>query len=142
YTATGRRGARLTGLGPGKAVYAPLPMFHSSALFTGLSCALNGSVPFATRSRFSASLAMPDIRRTGATMLAYTGKILNYILATPPSPDDASSPVTFAFGNEASEDDIREFSRRFDCAVRDSYGSTEGLVIIRRDASMPPGALG
>jgi fatty-acyl-CoA synthase len=50
--------------------------------------------------------------------------------------------VTFAFGNEASEEDIREFSRRFNCSVRDSYGSTEGLVIIRRDASMPPGALG
>ena len=34
---------------------------------------------------------------------------------------------TFAFGNEASEADIREFAARFDCAVRDSYGSTEGL---------------
>ena len=75
-------------------------------------------------------------------MLAYTGKVLNYILAVPPSPDDASSPLTFAFGNEASEADIREFARRFDCVVRDSYGSTEGLIIIRRDASMPSGALG
>ena len=53
---------------------------------------------------------MPDIRRMGATMLAYTGKVLNYILAVPPSPDDASSPLTFAFGNEASEADIREFA--------------------------------
>jgi fatty-acyl-CoA synthase len=60
----------------------------------------------------------------------------------PPSPDDATSPLTFAFGNEASEADIREFARRFDCAVRDSYGSTEGLIIIRREASMPAGALG
>jgi fatty-acyl-CoA synthase len=85
---------------------------------------------------------MPDIRRTGATMLAYTGKVLNYVLAVPPSPDDASSPLTFAFGNEASEADIREFARRFDCVVRDSYGSTEGLIVIRRDPSMPAGALG
>ena len=60
----------------------------------------------------------------------------------PRSPDDATSPVTFAFGNEASEADIREFAARFHCAVRDSYGSTEGLVVIRRDASMPSGALG
>ena len=44
----------------------------------------------------------------GATMLAYTGKVLNYILAVPPSPDDASSPLEFAFGNEASESDIRD----------------------------------
>ena len=59
-------------------------------------------------------------------MLAYTGKILNYILATPPSPEDASSPLELALGNEASEADIRAFAARFNCRVRDSYGSTEG----------------
>ena len=142
FARTGVHVKTVAELGPGKAVYAPLPFFHSSSLFTGLASALQAEVPFGTRARFSASNTMPDIRRTGTTMLAYTGKVLNYILAVPPAPDDATSPVTFAFGNEASEDDIREFSRRFDCTVRDSYGSTEGLVIIRRDASMPPGALG
>ena len=75
-------------------------------------------------------------------MLAYTGKVLNYILAVPPSSDDARSPLRLAFGNEASESDIREFAARFACDVRDSYGSTEGLIVIRRDPSMPPGALG
>ena len=85
FATTGRGGAAVGGLEPGKAVYAPLPMFHSSALFTGLASALTGCVPFGTRSRFSASNTMPDIRRMGATMLAYTGKVLNYILATPPS---------------------------------------------------------
>jgi fatty-acyl-CoA synthase len=142
FARTGVHVKTVAELGPGKAVYAPLPFFHSSSLFTGLSSALQAEVPFASRARFSASNTMPDIRRSGATMLAYTGKVLNYILAVPPSPDDASSPLTFAFGNEASEEDIREFARRFDCAVRDSYGSTEGLIIIRRDASMPRGALG
>jgi fatty-acyl-CoA synthase len=142
FARTGVHVKTVAELGPGSAVYAPLPFFHSSSLFTGLASALQAQVPFGTRSRFSASNTMPDIRRTGATMLAYTGKVLNYILAVPPSPDDASSPLTFAFGNEASEADIREFARRFECVVRDSYGSTEGLIIIRRDASMPSGALG
>jgi len=117
-------------------------MFHSSALYTGLSSALNASVPFCTRSKFSASRTMSDIRRTGATMLAYTGKVLNYILATPPAPDDATSPLELALGNEASEADIRAFAERFHCQVRDSYGSTEGMIIIRRDATMPHGSLG
>jgi fatty-acyl-CoA synthase len=142
FAATGRGGAAIGKLGPGKAVYAPLPLFHSSALFTGLSSALNASVPFGTRGRFSASRTMPDIRRMGATMLAYTGKVLNYVLAVPPSPDDAESPLELALGNEASEADIREFAARFHCRVRDSYGSTEGLIIIRRDSTMPRGALG
>ena len=142
FTATGRGGMTIGRLGPGKAVYAPLPMFHSSALYTGLSSALNGRVPFCTRSKFSASRTMPDIRRTGATMLAYTGKVLNYILATPPASDDVTSPLELALGNEASEADIRAFAQRFGCQVRDSYGSTEGMIIIRRDATMPRGALG
>jgi fatty-acyl-CoA synthase len=142
FARTGLHVKTVAELGPGTAVYAPLPFFHSSSLFTGLSSALQAEVPFGSRARFSASRTIPDIRRMGATMLAYTGKVLNYILAVPPSPDDATSPLTFAFGNEASEADIREFARRFDCAVRDSYGSTEGLIIIRREASMPAGALG
>jgi len=142
FATTGRGGATIGALGPGKAVYAPLPMFHSSALFTGLASALTGSVPFGTRSKFSASQTMPDIRRMGATMLAYTGKVLNYILSAAPSPDDATSPLELALGNEASDADIRAFAERFKCEVRDSYGSTEGQVIIRRDASMPRGALG
>ena len=61
---------------PATSVYSPLPFFHSSSLFTGWSSALNAGVPIATRPRFSASGTLPDIRRYGATMLTYTGKVL------------------------------------------------------------------
>ena len=44
--------------------------------------------------RFSASRHHVRHPPDGATMLAYTGKVLNYILAVPPSPDDASSPLS------------------------------------------------
>jgi fatty-acyl-CoA synthase len=142
FARSGLHVAKVAGLGPGSVVYSPLPFFHTAALFTGLSSALNASVPIGTRSRFSASRAMADVRRMGATMLTYTGKVLNYILAQPPSADDATSPLELAIGNEASEADIRGFAARFRCQVRDSYGSTEGMIIIRRDASMPRGALG
>ena len=93
-------------------------------------------------SKFSASNTLPDVRRYGATMLTYTGKVLNYVLATPEQPDDADSPLRLAIGNEASARDISEFARRFGATVRDSYGSTEGIIIIRRDPSMPANALG
>jgi fatty-acyl-CoA synthase len=123
-------------------VYAPLPLFHAASLFTGWSSTLNAAIPFATRSRFSASRTASDIRDHGATVLTYTGKVLNYILTVPEQPDDAEVPLRLALGNEASEHDIKTFARRYGCAVRDSYGSTEGVIIIRRDASMPPGSLG
>jgi fatty-acyl-CoA synthase len=139
---TGAHVATIAELSDGDVVYAPLPLFHAASLFTGWSSTLNAAIPFATRSRFSASRTASDIRDYGATVISYTGKVLNYILAVPEQPDDADVPLRLAIGNEASEQDIKTFARRFGCAVRDSYGSTEGVVIIRRDASMPTGALG
>jgi len=142
YARTGRHVAAVAQLEVNDAVYAPLPFFHSSSLFTGWASAITAGVPLATRSRFSASGTLRDVRRYGATMLTYTGKVLNYVLATPEEPDDADNPLRLAIGNEASLKDIRAFASRFGCAVRDSYGSTEGIIIIRRDPSMPDGALG
>jgi fatty-acyl-CoA synthase len=74
--------------------------------------------------------------------MAYTGKVLNYVLAVPERDDDGTTSLRLAIGNEASVRDIAEFARRFGCDVRDSYGSTEGIIVIRRDPSMPPSALG
>jgi fatty-acyl-CoA synthase len=142
YGRTGGHVATVAQLASGDVVYAPLPFFHSSSLFTGWASAITTGIPLATRSRFSASGTLPDIRRHGVTMLTYTGKVLNYILATPEQSDDADSPLRLAIGNEASALDIRDFARRYGCTVRDSYGSTEGIIIIRRDPSMPEGALG
>ncbi|WP_045879099.1 AMP-binding protein [Pseudofrankia sp. DC12] len=148
FARTGAHVARIAGLAAGDAgtagdvVYSPLPFFHSSSLFTGWSSALNAGIPLATRPKFSARGALPDVRRHGATMLTYTGKVLNYILATPEQAGDADNPLRLAIGNEASARDIREFARRYGSTVRDSYGSTEGVIIIRRDPSMPEGALG
>ena len=72
----------------------------------------------------------------------YVGKPLAYILSTPESPDDRDNPLRVAFGNEASDRDIAEFSRRFDCMVWDGFGPTENAVIITREDGCPPGSLG
>jgi fatty-acyl-CoA synthase len=142
FARTGGHVATVAALGQDDTVYSPLPLFHSSSLFTGLAASVASGVPLGTRSKFSASRTMDDIRRTGTTVMTYTGKVLNYLLAVPERSDDAHTSLRLAIGNEASFNDIRTFARRFNCQVRDSYGSTEGVVIIRRDASMPEGALG
>src|SRR5215472_605746 len=46
---TGAHVATIAGLSPGDAVYAPLPFFHSSSLFTGRASAISAGVPIATR---------------------------------------------------------------------------------------------
>jgi fatty-acyl-CoA synthase len=142
FARTGSHVAGVIPLTPEDVVYSPLPFFHTSSLFTGWSSTLWAGVPIATRRRFSASQTLNDLRRYDATVLTYTGKVLNYILAVPEGPDDADNKLKMAMGNEASRRDIVEFARRFDCRVSDAYGSTEGIIIIRRDASMPAGALG
>ena len=121
--------------------YLSMPLFHSNALLAGWSVAV-GSGAAMVPATFSASGLLADLRRYGATYMNYVGKPLAYVLATPERPDDADNPLLVAFGNEASDRDIAEFSRRFDCRVWDGFGSTEGAIIITREDGCPPGSLG
>ncbi|MGH3970811.1 MAG: AMP-binding protein, partial [Mycobacterium sp.] len=121
--------------------YLSMPLFHSNALLAGWSVAV-GSGAAMVPATFSASGLLPDLRRYGATFMNYVGKPLAYVLATPEQRDDHHNPLRVAFGNEASDRDIAEFSRRFDCTVWDGFGSTEGAIIITRDDGCPPGSLG
>jgi fatty-acyl-CoA synthase len=121
--------------------YLSMPLFHSNALLAGWSVAVGSGAAMAPAT-FSASGLLADLRRYGATYMNYVGKPLAYVLATPEQPDDADNPLLVAFGNEASDRDIAEFSRRFDCTVWDGFGSTEGAIIITREDGCPPGSLG
>jgi fatty-acyl-CoA synthase len=121
--------------------YLSMPLFHSNALLAGWSVAV-GSGAAMVPATFSASRLLPDLRRYGATYMNYVGKPLAYVLATPERPDDQDNPLQVAFGNEASDRDIAEFSRRFDCTVWDGFGATEGAIIITREDGCPPGSLG
>ena len=121
--------------------YLSMPLFHSNALLAGWSVAVGAGTAMVPAA-FSASRLLPDVRRYGATYMNYVGKPLAYVLATPEQADDHDNPLRVAFGNEASDRDIAEFSRRFDCIVWDGFGSTEGAIIITRDDGCPPGSLG
>ena len=121
--------------------YLSMPLFHSNALLAGWSVAV-GSGAAMVPATFSASGLLSDLRRYSATYMNYVGKPLAYVLATPEQPDDGDNPLRVAFGNEASDRDIAEFSRRFDCTVWDGFGSTEGAIIITREDGCPPGSLG
>lgn len=121
--------------------YLSMPLFHSNALMAGWSVAVTSGAAMAPAS-FSASRLLADLRRYGATYMNYVGKPLAYVLATPERPEDRDNPLRVAFGNEAAERDIADFSRRFGCTVWDGFGSTEGAIIITRDGDCPPGSVG
>jgi fatty-acyl-CoA synthase len=46
------------------------------------------------------------------------------------------------YGNEATERDIAEFSRRFGCRIVDGFGSSEFAVVVVREDGTPPGSIG
>src|SRR5699024_3119368 len=119
-----------------------MPMFHSNAIMAGVAPAVSSGGCIALRKKFSASEWLADVRKYKATFFNYVGKPLNYILATEEKTDDADNPLRIAFGNEANENDIAAFSRRFGCRVIDSYGTSEGGMRINRSAGMPEGSMG
>ncbi len=129
------------GIGPDDVCYLSMPLFHSAALMGGYCVALCGGAAIAP-AKFSASTFLHDIRRYGATYMNYVGKPLAYILATEEQPDDADNPLRVAFGNEATDRDIDEFSRRFGATVWDGFGSTELAIIITREPGTPHGSIG
>ena len=136
------RSAEAYGFDQDDVAYCTMPLFHGNALMVlwGPSLVVGATVALARR--FSASGFLPDVRRYGATTFTYVGKALAYVLATPPSDDDAASTLRRGFGTEASVADQAAFERRFGCVLTEGYGSSEGGVAISRTPDTPIGSLG
>jgi fatty-acyl-CoA synthase len=122
--------------------YIAMPLFHANALMCGFMPALYYGAGLAMIRRFSKTRWLSDIRRYGATFFNYTGKPLAYILSTPPQADDHVNPLRICFGNEGSQQVVREFEARFGCRVIDIFGSSEGGVGVTRQPGDPPLSIG
>ncbi|MEW1750310.1 AMP-binding protein [Streptomyces angustmyceticus] len=122
--------------------YLCMPMFHGNAVIAGWAPALAGGAAVALRRRFSASAFLPDVRRYGATYFTYVGRAVQYLLATPPAPDDRDHPLRRGFGTEAGTVDAARFAERFGVRLTEGYGSSEGGAAIQRTPDTPPGAIG
>jgi fatty-acyl-CoA synthase len=123
-------------------LYCAMPMFHGNALNTCVVPAMASGAGLVLRRRFSASGFLPDVRRYGVTYFNYVGRVLAYILATDPLPDDGENSLRFGFGTDASPSDIAAFKKRFHCPVVEGYGSSEGAISMSRIPGTPRQAMG
>lgn len=139
---TGNRMATMLELGPDDVGYAAMPLFHTNSLMSGLAPALVAGASLSLARRFSASGFLPDVRRYGATWFNYTGKVLVYLLATPPRPEDADNPLRVAFGNEGAPQVVEDAAARFGLRIIDVFGSTEGAIALDRTGNRPRGSIG
>ena len=134
--------AQMMNISENDVLYCAMPLFHSNAMVTNWTPAIAAGATCVLRRKFSASGFLPDVRRYGVTYFNYVGKPLAYILLTPEQPDDGDNTLVSGFGNEATDQDIERFQKRFNCSVTDAYGSTEGGVNVTRTDDMPEGSLG
>src|SRR5699024_9165830 len=72
----------------------------------------------------------------------YVGRSLAHILAVPETPEEKQTRLRLVFGTEASPHDRDEFERRFGTRPVESYGSSEGGVVISLTPDSPRNALG
>ncbi|MEU5215800.1 AMP-binding protein [Streptomyces sp. NPDC020807] len=122
--------------------YVCMPMFHGNAVIADWAPAMVAGAGVALRARFSASRFLPDVRRYGATYFTYVGRAVQYLLATPPGPDDRAHSLRLGFGTEAGAVDAARFRERFGVPLVEGYGSSEGGAAIQRTPDTPTGAIG
>ncbi|GLB63548.1 putative fatty-acid-CoA ligase FadD [Dietzia sp. NCCP-2495] len=122
--------------------YNSMPLFHGNAIFSCWGPSVFSGATFSMRRKFSASGFLPDIQKFGATFFNYVGRSLAYILAVPESPAERETALRLVFGTEASPHDRDEFERRFGVRPIESYGSSEGGVILSLTPETPRNSLG
>ena len=122
--------------------YNSMPLFHGNSIMSCWAPSVFAGATFSMRRKFSASGFLPDVLGFGATFFNYVGRSLAYILAVPESPNEQQTRLRLVFGTEASPHDRDEFERRFGVRPVESYGSSEGAVVISLTPDSPRNALG
>lgn len=109
--------------------FSCLPLFHGTALFTGVfySTGVSGSLCLARK--FSASRFSKQLVESRATRMLYVGELCRYLIASPESPHDRAHQCIVGMGNGLARDVWLQFTKRFGIPeIREIYRSTEGIA--------------
>ena len=109
--------------------YSPLPLFHGTALFTGVAYVFGCSGTLCLARKFSASKFFQDVAESRATRILYVGELCRYLVLSPPSPYDRAHSCIVANGNGLRGEIWEKFRERFGIPeIREFYRSTEGVA--------------
>jgi crotonobetaine/carnitine-CoA ligase len=130
-------------LQPEEAVYAPLPLFHLSAVGSVLGPLLAGGTGVIDRT-FSVQGTWDQVRRHQAVGLLGAGAMVNMLWSLPPDERDRDLPIRFLSAAPVAKELYHAVEDRWDCRVVTCYGLSEAfpLTVAGVDDDNPPGASG
>lgn len=121
------------------------PLFHGNAQFMAAYPALVAGARFVTRSRFSASRWIDQIRESEVTVTNFIGVMMDFIAKQEPRPDDADNPLRCVFAAPTAATLVEPLGRRFGIeAFVEVFGLTEtsAPIISPYGEDRPAGAAG
>jgi len=132
------RSIRMFGYTSEDVFYTPLPLYHGNAQNLSTLPALLVNAKLALGKRFSASKFWQEIKKYQATTFNFIGAMISILYKQEESENDSDNPVRFARGAGAPPEIVRDFERRFNLTLIESYGATEGGSIMNK----PGGKIG
>ncbi len=130
-------------LEPGEVVYAPLPLFHLSAVGSVLGPMLAGGTGVLERA-FSVHATWDQVRRYEAAGMALAGAMVTMLWNLPPEERDAQVPLRFLSAAPVPGELYQAVQERWGCRIVTCYGLSEAfpLTVAGVDDDNPPGASG
>ncbi|MDQ1360337.1 MAG: carnitine-CoA ligase [Acidimicrobiaceae bacterium] len=130
-------------LQPGETVYAPLPLFHLSAVGSVLGPLLAGGTGVIDRA-FSVQGTWDQVRRHQAVGLLGAGAMVNMLWSLPADERDRDLPIRFLSAAPVDKELYHAIQARWGCRIVTCYGLSEAfpLTVAGVDDDNPPGASG
>ncbi|OUZ10129.1 ATP-dependent acyl-CoA ligase [Aeromicrobium sp. PE09-221] len=121
------------------------PLFHGNAQFMAAYPTLVAGARFVTRSRFSASRWVDQLRESQVTVTNFIGVMMDFIAKQDARPDDADNPLRCVFAAPTAATLVEPLKRRFGIeAFVEVFGLTEtsAPIISPYGEDRPAGAAG
>lgn len=115
-------------LEPGEVVYAPLPLFHLSAVGSVLGPMLAGGTGVLERA-FSVHATWDQVRRYGAAGIALAGAMVTMLWNLPPDERDAELPLRFLSAAPVPKELYGPIQERWGCRIVTCYGLSEAFPL-------------
>lgn len=107
-------------------ILTPLPLFHMNAQTLTIMGALTAGASVVLVDRFHPSTWWQDIRKHQVTFFHYLGVIPAMLMGLAESEYDYGGKTVYGIGAGVPKDIQEKFEKRFNVALLEVYGSTEG----------------